>query len=195
VFKMGSSASEWHLESEIYPSCLQSWGYFGTSVEGLSDSLLAVLSDSYVSIYSRNGSIWSLEQDLSVDDVAYTSFPTYSVQLSGSGSLLALATNVDKVYIYERMGALGWSQAAEIRNGDSQYFGYTVNVFECESYAASSSNLTCFGSCGDYQCSLDEGCCWCDTYCVSYGKMLCLSCLFSLCAVLFFHGGVMVIMQ
>jgi len=121
--------------------------YFGASVALTADGSRMVVGAYYrdvagvvnagqVYIYTRTGSVWTLESTLSASDKASNDYFGYSVALTATGDRLAVGAYgrdsgvVDggQVYIYTRVGC-AWTQESTLASADRvayDYFGFSV---------------------------------------------------------------------
>ena len=157
VYVYTRSGSTWIEESKLSASDKAAGDFFGIGVALSSDgSRLAIGANSktvngvtaagQVYIYTRSGSVWTLETILSAADKATTDAYGSGVSLSATGDRLvigAYSKNVSavsqagKVYVYTRAGSV-WTEEAQITASDkaaSDFFGRSVSL------AADSSRL------------------------------------------------------
>ncbi len=147
VYTYTRSGSVWSPETTITAPSLYANGYFGSSVSFDSEASRLVIGEygknaggaafsGQIYIYTRAGSVYTLESQLSASDFAANDSYGVSVALDGSGSRLAVGaygkddtyTDTGKVYIYTRSGT-AWTLEVTITASDKiagDQFGTSV---------------------------------------------------------------------
>jgi len=137
VYIFVNNAGTWVQEQIITEPIKATTNYFGTSVSITDDGSRVAIGSVYadvsgtvdagqVYVYSRSGSIWSLESTLSPADRIVSDYFGVSVALDGVGARLSIGSNAKdpagvvnagQVYIYTRSGTV-WTLEATLTASD-----------------------------------------------------------------------------
>jgi len=135
-------AAGWSQQQKLTASDGASNDSFGFSASVSSDGSTALVGafskNSYAGaayVFSRSGSIWSQQQELTAGDPASGDEFGLSVSLSGDGSTALIGarnknSGAGAAYVFTRSGTT-WSQQAEVTAGDaasSDSFGWSVSL-------------------------------------------------------------------
>jgi hypothetical protein len=129
------SGTHWAEQTELTASDGAQGDYFGTSV-AISGSTVVVGADGEnyqagaVYVFTRSGTAWSQQAELTASDAAEDNFFGYSVALSNSNLVVGSNGNntfTGAAYMFTRSGT-AWSQQAEVTPADGVTFGYFGNT-------------------------------------------------------------------